>query len=162
MSICQICKQRNATVHLTQIVNGIKTDVSVCSQCAGNSTIKLDINSLLTGLLGVPTQEKMHNEKTPACDNCGMTVDDFNSTGKLGCAKCYEVLFEPMKTLLNRIHGKTHHTGKTPKKQAQAQVQGQIEILREELAACIKAEAYERAAEVRDRIKELSNGMQEG
>lgn len=162
MSICQICKQMEATVHLTQIINGVKTDMLVCNQCAGNSGIKIDLNSLITGLLGLQNQEREVEINTLTCDVCGMTTKEFNNTGKMGCANCYEAFFEPLQTLLNRMHGKTHHIGKAPKKQELAQLTGvQIEELKDELAACIKTEEYERAAEIRDRIKELTNEIKE-
>ena len=160
MLVCQICKMRDATVHLTQIINGIKTDLLVCSQCAGSSGIKIDLNSLITGLLGLQDQGREVERNTIKCDVCGMTVEEFNSTGKMGCANCYDTFFDPMHTLLNRMHGKTHHIGKAPKKQELAYsdklVEPLIQELQDELAACIRTEAYERAAEIRDRIKELS------
>ena len=140
--------------------------MSVCSQCAGTSGIKIDINTLLVGLLGFQNQGREVQKKTIKCDVCGMTAEKFNRCGKLGCANCYDTFFEPMQTLLNRMHGKTHHTGKTPKK-IQLEASGKsnellIQELQGELAQCIKTEAYEHAAEIRDRIKELSEGIKEG
>ena len=90
MSVCQICKLRDATVHVTQIVNGIKTDMQVCSQCAEKSGVKIDLNTLITGLLGFQNQGREIERNTIKCDVCGMTVKEFNSTGKMGCANCYE------------------------------------------------------------------------
>lgn len=165
MSVCQICKLRDATVHVTQIVNGIKTDMQVCSQCAEKSGVKIDLNTLITGLLGFQNQGREIERNTIKCDVCGMTVKEFNSTGKMGCANCYETFFDPMQTLLNRMHGKTHHMGKTPKQQelaaSEESIEQLIQDLQDELAACIKTEAYERAAEIRDRIRELSEKQKE-
>ncbi|MGI6084196.1 MAG: UvrB/UvrC motif-containing protein [Acetivibrionales bacterium] len=156
MSLCQICKQREATVYFTQIINGVKTKMSVCSKCAGTDGIKINLNSLITGLLSIQNQEIREGAKQLNCDRCGLTIEEFNSTGRMGCNKCYEVFFGPMQQLLNRIHGNTHHRGKVPKKYASKQLTDvQIEELRRELDECIKTEAYERAAEIRDRIKEL-------
>lgn len=158
MSVCQLCKQREATVHLTQIINGMKKDMLVCSQCAGSSGIKIDINSLITGLLDMQSKNREAERSTLICERCGMTAKEFNNTGKMGCANCYECFFEPMQMLLNRMHGKTHHMGKAPQKHESSEpVELQIEKLKDELAASIKTEAYERAAEIRDRIKELNN-----
>lgn len=158
MSLCQICKQRDATVHLTQVINGVKTNMSVCGQCAGATGIKIDLNTLISGLLGLQNKEIKAEDKVLNCERCGMTIDEFNSTGRMGCTNCYEVFFEPMQVLLSRIHGNTHHRGKTPKRiSSEESAEIQIEKLKEELAACIKTEAYERAAEIRDRIKELAN-----
>lgn len=158
--LCQICKQREATVHFTQIINGVKTKMNVCSQCAGTNVIKIDLNSLITGLLSIQNQEIRTAHQELKCERCGMTIDEFNSTGRIGCSKCYEVFFEPMQQLLNRIHGNTHHRGKVPKKFASIQsTNAQIEELRKELTECIKNEAYEQAAEIRDKIKELTSQL---
>lgn len=158
MSLCQICKQREARVYFTQIINGVKTKMNVCSNCAGTDMIKIDLNSLITGLLSIQNQEIRTTDKVIQCDRCGLTIDEFNSTGKMGCNKCYEVFFEPMQQLLNRLHGNTHHRGKIPNQSESQQLTNtKIDELKQELSECIKNEAYERAAEIRDRIKELTS-----
>lgn len=158
MPLCQICKQREASVYFTRIINGFKTKMYVCRQCAGQEGLKIDLNSLLTGLLAIQNEE-IEESRELACDRCGMTIDEFNNTGRLGCSKCYEVFFEPMQVLLNRIQGHTHHCGKNPNKTGPGQSNElQIIQLRQELADCIRNEAYERAAEIRDRIKALQSG----
>lgn len=155
MPLCQICKQREAAVYFTRIVNGFKTKMYVCRQCAGTDGLKIDLNSLLTGLLALQNAE-IEEGREIKCDRCGMTIDEFNSTGRMGCSKCYEVFYEPMQALLNRIQGNTHHCGKNPNKAESRQTNElQIEQLKQELSDCIKNEAYERAAEIRDRIKLL-------
>lgn len=158
MPLCQICKQREATVYFTRIVNGFKTNMYVCRQCAGQEGIKIDLNSLLTGLLAIQGEE-IEEGRELSCDRCGMTIDEFNRTGRMGCSKCYEVFFEPMQVLLNRIQGHTHHIGKNPNKSGSRQSNElQIVQLKQELADCIRNEAYERAAEIRDKIKALQMG----
>lgn len=160
MSLCQICMQRQATVHFTRIINGVKTKMSVCSKCAGADGIKIDLNSLITGLLSIQNQEIEDEGRALQCDRCGLTIEEFNNTGKMGCTKCYETFSEPAHRLLNRIHGNTRHRGKVPHKLASKQLADvQIDELRRELSECIKNEAYERAAEIRDRIKELTGQL---
>lgn len=157
MPLCQICKQRDATVHLTQIVNGKKTQIYICSQCAGASAVKIDLNSLLTGLLGFDNKTEEPSGNLLKCDRCGMTAHDFNNTGRMGCANCYEVFFEPMQDLLTRMQGNTIHRGKVPKKSQQEQSKEQLQQLKNELQDCIRTEAFERAAQIRDRIKYLES-----
>ena len=58
--------------------------------------------------------------------------------------------------LLEKVHGTSSHHGKTP-----ARVQGEIESIREleqledQLGEAVAAEQYERAAELRDCIREM-------
>lgn len=158
MPLCQICKQREATVYFTQIVNGQKTDLFVCRQCAGTDVVKIDLNSLITGLLGLNHEDESIAPAVTTCNRCGMTVEEFNKTGRMGCSQCYEVFFEPMQSLLTRIHGNTSHRGKVPQKyEKQMVTDSQIEQLKQELQECIRTEAYERAAQIRDQIKYLDS-----
>ncbi len=160
MPICQVCNQREATVFFTQIINGKKTDMYVCSQCAGaDESYKVDLNTLLASLLSLSAETPEVNLGAVAqCDRCGMTIDEFNSTGKMGCSRCYEAFFEPMQILLKRIQGNTRHHGKMPERYAAKHAaENEIELLKQELAECIRNEEYERAAYIRDRIRELDH-----
>lgn len=159
MPICQVCKKREATVFLTQIINGKKTDIWMCRQCAGEG-YKIDLNTLISGLLGLGWEnEEIGPTDQVACDRCGMTVEEFNRTGKMGCSHCYEVFREPMTVLLKRIQGNTRHQGKVPEKYASVHsTEMEVEKLQQELQECIRVENYERAAEIRDRIRQLESG----
>lgn len=156
MPICQVCKKREATVFLTQIINGKKTDMFMCRQCAGEG-YKIDLNTLLSGLLGLDGENaEIGPAARVSCDRCGMTVEEFNRTGKMGCSRCYDVFREPMKALLKRIQGNTRHQGKVPESYAEAHAtEMEVEKLKQELRECIQVENYERAAWIRDRIRQL-------
>jgi len=94
----------------------------------------------------------------PKCNVCGMSFDDFKRTGKIGCANCYNVFRDNLIPILRRLHGSTEHTGKIPAKTARSiQNENVVERLKQELAEAISKEEYERAAELRDRIRELEN-----
>lgn len=162
MPLCQICKQREATVFLTQIYNGQKADMYVCAQCAGASGgMQIDLKTLIAGLFGMAGDEAVDESPVLKCDRCAMTIEEFNKTGKMGCSHCYKVFSEPMQALLKRIQGNTRHHGKLPKRfQKEADTEQELLRLKEELKECIKEEAYEKAAEIRDQIKayELEGG----
>ena len=160
MPLCQICKQREANVYFTQIVNGQKKNMYVCRQCAGAEGVKIDLNTLIAGLLGWEGSEVDNDEESVIqCDRCGMTVEEFNNSGRMGCSRCYEVFYEPMQALLTRIHGNTRHRGKIPRRLERCkEAEVQIEKLKEQLQECIKTEAYEQAAQLRDQIKFLESG----
>ncbi|NLM76202.1 MAG: DNA helicase UvrBC [Clostridiaceae bacterium] len=157
MTFCQICRKREAKVHYTRIINGQKTDLHVCNECAGAYGVKIDLNSLITGLLGIDGDQMVKQRAVVRCDRCGMTVEDFNRTGKMGCGTCYEVFQESMQELLTRIHGNTRHRGKIPIKFELKQKNDlRIEELKKQLEECIRTENYERAAQIRDEIKFLT------
>jgi protein arginine kinase activator len=77
-----------------------------------------------------------------------------------GCANDYTVFEKDLTPLLQRAHeGATHHVGKVPTRRGGA---GGVPIkrafdvskLRKELAKAVEAEDYERAAKLRDQIKQ--------
>lgn len=167
MPLCQICNLREATLFITRTVNGQKSQISVCRQCAAESGIvKIDLNNLLAGLAAFSHHEDETTEEAVAsCPVCGMTLEAFNKTGRMGCSHCYQTFAEPMEQLFSRIHGHVRHTGKRPG-QGSAEVltleprEDTLQRLKTELANAIREEAYETAAELRDRIRELERGRE--
>ena len=77
--ICQICNINEATVHFTRIINSNKVEMFVCDRCAKeNSNIKININQLLSGILGYDSSGIVtKHSKSEACPNCGMTIPEF-------------------------------------------------------------------------------------
>lgn len=162
--LCQNCNEKNATVHLTRIVNGEKTEIYLCEQCArerGELNFVSDpfsIHNLLAGIL-VPDFQPERNfiqQKTDACGTCNMSFSEFGKVGRFGCSECYDE-FEPrIAQLMRRIHGGEQHTGKVPQRQGKTLlVKKEIDQLRHELQIAIIKEEFERAAQLRDRIYEL-------
>ena len=155
--LCQLCKQREATVHYTQIVNQQKVEMLVCDQCAGESSkLKISLNKLLSGFMGINNLSGIANIPVQAvkCKGCGMSIEEFNKTGKLGCSKCYEVFGDSIKAMLKQIHGNVKHHGKIPANISESIKQvRELEELKARLQQCITTEDYEQAAVIRDKIK---------
>jgi protein arginine kinase activator len=145
------------------VINGKKIEAYLCEQCANeksqyNFGHQFDINSLFSGLMGfseaVPHIETA--QQKPVCDKCGMSYEEFQKTGKLGCSDCYSIFGDMLKPLLKRVHGNIEHNGKIPGSVSQnIKVSKEIEKLKESLNKAIQSEEYEKAAEIRDQIKGL-------
>lgn len=164
--LCQQCQKREASVHFTQIINGNKAVMYLCSQCAekkGHFVIspQLNLGDFLWGFPGLAQSEGFTTVKKPdevCCDFCGLSIDEFRKTGKLGCGNCYKAFDESLNPILRRLHGSVQHTGKVPKKAAECiREMNELEGLREQLAEAINKEEYEQAAELRDRIRVLES-----
>ena len=70
-----------------------------------------------------------------------------------------EAFREDLAPLLENIHGDTRHCGKTPRRLPQTkQTQSELVQLRKQLTQAIHKEAYEEAAQIRDRIRKLEEG----
>ena len=161
--LCQICKKEQATIHLTEINDGERTELHVCEQCAVDQGIavksQMPINELLGNLLSVqPSDDEMLavSEQELSCPYCGFTLEKFRKETVLGCPNDYEVFRESLLPLIKKVHsGKTKHCGKVPSKIPKT-VSDQIEIsgLQQQLEAAVKAEDYETAAKLRDKINQ--------
>ena len=61
-----------------------------------------------------------------------------------------------MTPLLENIHGEIKHCGKSPRRLPQTkQAQSELTQLRKQLLQAVNKEAYEEAASIRDRIRQL-------
>jgi protein arginine kinase activator len=169
--ICQECHQRPATLHFTKIINGKKTEVMICEKCAqekGEMFMEaggpgFSINNLLAGLLNMESniQQTKANAfpKTEErrCPHCHRSYKEFVHIGKFGCAECYKTFNEQLNPILKRVHsGNTAHIGKIPKRiGGTIYLRKQILDLKEVLKVHIDQEEFEKAAEVRDKVRSL-------
>lgn len=169
--MCQECNMRQATVHITKIVNGKKTELHLCEACAkqkqvgfSNVTDALDFESgfsigkLLSSFFDYPDTMTQKESQEKKCDRCGISFPRFTETGKFGCSSCYDTFRDQTTPLLRRIHGKTYHVGKVPRRTgSKLRLKTKLNKLKRELEEAVNAEEYERAAVLRDRIKEIEN-----
>ena len=161
--VCDICKKNDATVHLTQIVEGNKLQkADLCESCAKDKGVQdptgFSLADLLVGL-GSADEIKTEGEGS-RCPECGYTQADFKKTGRLGCATCWEA-FEPgLSSLLKAMHKGTRHVGKVPSKAAHTvALSEKIKELSEELEKAVRSEKYEDAAQIRDQIREMESKL---
>lgn len=161
---CEECKEKPATVHLTQMFNGKKVEIHLCEECAAQKGFqmfdpgnKLSIPQLLGSFLGSSTMQEMKAPPEPnTCPNCGMRFLDIRQTGKLGCSECYTVFERNMEPILRRIHGNSRHIGRIPVRGGEkVLINRQIRKLKSRLQEAVANEEYEKAAEIRDSIKEI-------
>jgi len=160
---CQICNKNSATIHLTEITDGTRTEMHVCENCAAEQGIAvkshIPINELLSSLLAVqPADDELSgsSEQKLACPNCGFTLDQFRKEGLLGCPYDYEIFEKSLRPLIEKAHdGRTAHCGKLPSRIPQDSKK-LIEIvnLRQQLEAAVQSEDYELAAKLRDKLNQ--------
>ncbi len=167
---CDVCKQDNASVFLTQIVAGQVQKVNLCEGCADEKGVDdpkgFNLADLLNGMGEKTTQSK--SSRGTICPNCGFSQGDFKKTGRMGCSECYEVFETGVEGLLNAMHKGTQHLGKIPNggkprtrpKPAEApapSLSSRVEDLQKQLAASIESENYEEAARIRDELRQLES-----
>ena len=92
------------------------------------------------------------------CLAAAASFQDFRESGRLGCPDCYRSFEAPLRDLLRRLHGSTHHLGEryAEREPAAAAAAGeQAADLREQLRLAVETENFELAAELRDRLRVL-------
>lgn len=162
--LCSICKENEATVHLTQIVGEKMHKVDLCEACSKQKGINNPTGfGLADVILGLKTpseevDETASESPAPVCSSCGYTMADLKKTGRLGCPACFEVFEPTLMDMLRPMHKGIQHKGKVPASlQAKLQAHQRLETLESSLATAIEEERYEDAARIRDEIKNLRN-----
>jgi protein arginine kinase activator len=158
MKPCQYCGQP-ATIHLTDILNKVRKESHLCEACArakkilpeSGGSLQLNVQALVQLILGQHRDRPADDPEALACPECGLKFVEFRAAGRLGCAHDYTEFAAPLAQLLGKIHRSTEHCGKMPRSRAAA---AELGGLRHELKVAVAAEDYERAAELRDRIRQ--------
>ena len=92
------------------------------------------------------------------CPDCGIGFMDFRRQGRLGCANDYGVFRPLLSKLIVRLHCTDRHVGKHPTNNwVKVSDLGPIRQLRRELGTAIAEGNYERAAELRDQLREMES-----
>jgi protein arginine kinase activator len=164
--VCQVCQQRPASVHITEPRDDQSADVvHICHHCLLQHQIDLDQDfAPIRDLLGDSLQDQDTATVTPpvssgqACPACGMTTEEFNENRHFGCAHDPDHFGEEVIDLLERLHGSSHHVGRTPNRPGTSHTERAIHrrvLYEKQLEQAIAEEDYERAAQLRDRLREL-------
>jgi len=161
---CDRCDEE-AVVHEIVVQGGEKVEKHLCSSCASDEglvpqqsgTLSAPLSKLVlsSSIIAKPTAG------TPrSCPGCGATWAEFRKSGLLGCPECYETFEEKLTPLLERAHeGSAEHTGKSPRRSGDALDRRRlVAALRKQLLEAVDAEHYERAAELRDKLRTAEEG----
>jgi len=170
---CDICGKKKATVHLTEIVDGQMSEMHLCEECARQKSTQMEqqfgLADLLAGLsdTGKAAAVKEGEKNGLKCSRCGLPYEDFRKFGRLGCSGCYMSFKEHLAGLLRKIHGSNKYMGKTPSGYQENQTAAlpesgvallpsdDLSELKKQLHAAIAAEDFEKAAQIRDKIRNM-------
>ncbi|NLN17204.1 MAG: hypothetical protein GX182_07815 [Firmicutes bacterium] len=161
--LCDECRQRPAVVHITKIVNNVRSEVHLCEKCAQGreefAEASFGFPKLIASLFdwgpAVPGVRR-----DVQCESCGLTQQDFRRLGQLGCPACYEGFAPQLEPLLRRLHGGARHRGKVPGPEGKGiKIRRELESLRRQLQEAIGREEYELAAKLRDEIRDLEGQL---
>lgn len=154
--MCGNCQKQRATWHLTTFVEGRPVQKHLCDECyrktEGTGAAEGGAFARLIAAV-VPELKEMALRQ---CPDCGLDYLEFRQSMRLGCPRDYEAFEKPLTQLLEHIHGSVQHNGKVPPAAGKEEaVHSRVRSLKRQQKKAIAEENYERAADLRDRIKEL-------
>lgn len=175
--LCEKCKKKKATVFYNETVNSRSRSLSLCSDCASALKKNGDLeeitvtsggfgmtipfyedapqDSRLIEFLGKP--EKIPTDIEKFCSVCGSTRNSMARDGRVGCAACYKYFSDELSQSLDMLRSPSvAYVGSTPKKhKAKKTREEKIKALRNEMQEAIGDECFEKAASLRDEIRNL-------
>jgi protein arginine kinase activator len=153
---CQHC-QDEATVHLTETVEGQRRELHLCVACAREAGVTLPeaapilaLDAVIQSLIVTNVGELVGELAGLTCPDCGLKFMEFRARGRLGCPNDYRVFARGLLPLVSRAHGATRHVGKVARRRSAA---GDRLRLRTQLRDAIAREDYEQAARIRDLLR---------
>ncbi|RMG01103.1 MAG: DNA helicase UvrBC [Planctomycetota bacterium] len=166
---CQQC-ERPATYHITELTGDKPIEVHLCekhareylnqksgpAESSAAAAVEGMAQHIVKQMAVGQAAEEMQRLDEQTCPYCGISFFKFRNQGRLGCPHDYEAFREQLESLILNIHGETRHTGKVPRRGAEgSRRRSELIRLRREMQEAVKREEYERASEIRDRIREI-------
>lgn len=175
MDRCERCNKYKANVHIVKMFEGIKKELNICEKCAKelgefnlNSIVNVE-NAFSLNILGGLIEYFNNNQQSSIikindskCPKCGTTYAEFKNSGFLGCDECYNQFIKILAIFIKRVQNSSEHVGKIPSRcGSDVIMKKELIMLRDKLQKAILAEEYEKAAEIRDNIKNIQNKIGE-
>jgi protein arginine kinase activator len=156
---CQKCPKA-ATLHITEVLSDDQfEELHLCEECAHKYLYEPQQKTgggKSSAVAAAEESDEAGQLNQRECPICGIKFVEFRNSGRLGCPHDYQEFRDELVPLLENIHGETRHCGKTPRRLPQSkQTQSELIQLRKQLQQAVTREAYEEAARIRDKIRQL-------
>lgn len=170
---CRNCDNK-ATIEIIITSNDKEEHVALCSECYNQlqwhgpnkeepQKVDLLFTDVLKDLLSGVMQSTKNDESDDheiSCPGCGYTLKKINDVGRFGCDQCYQTFRGAIRSVLKTTQGNTQHIGVHPKSYTEIiELRDAIASMKKELEEMVFEEDYENAADVRDRLKEMSEQL---
>ena len=155
--LCQHCKKHEATYNRVVIIGDKKFESHLCEGCYLSMFGELNSKG---DILGEMTEDTVM--RTGRCPVCGTTFYDYEHTGLLGCASCYDVFKSRLLPVISRIHGKTEHVGKVGANNDDLGLHRRLKTLQSQLEKALKEKRFKDADALNKDIYEISKALYGG
>ena len=158
---CDGCGKPAGSIKVYQTKGTEYSELWLCAQCAERLGVEEEFPAFaptVSELLG----SVVSGSGTRQCPSCGTRFRTIRQTGRAGCAECYRVFRSQIQDLLVQSGHTESHVGRYPARiGSYKRLLLDRESIREELDRAVRAEEYETAAGIRDRMKALEEERNE-
>jgi len=159
--LCEDCARSKGVPYKAQFsvkefLGGLAKDVSEAD--AEEAEAPAEVASPSSPAKAAAAAEGQPAEKATSepCPVCGITFSEFRASGRLGCHHDYEHFKRGLIPLLEKIHHASQHRGRVPSRVGERlERERLLTDYEKDLSEAVEREDYERAAELRDRIREI-------
>jgi len=149
--LCDDCKQKPATIFFKEVLSDKTVELHLCETCAHKrgllTTQKMSPIEILQKLL----KQRTAKDAKVICPICYLSLAEFKRIGRFGCSHCVKTFKPHIQNLIKQIHQGDKHIGRSP---TRGEKRGfEVFKLREQLKRALEKEAYEEAAEIRDKLR---------
>lgn len=158
-TLCQICQKNLAIIVVSEIdEKGRRKEIAICEECAKKKGILEGGKADLSEFLKVMLKAREKEEQKLICRRCSLSFYEFKKYGKFGCPDCFKAFEEKLLPFIKRmqkVEEEIFHKGKRVSFGFKRGVMlAEIKRLRIELKKAIAEEDYEKAAKIRDVLKQ--------
>lgn len=154
--LCQHCKKNTATRNSVVIVGDKKFESHLCAGCyaalCGDMYSASDVLEEFEDLLPA----------VKVCPVCGTAFTDYERSGLLGCASCYDVFKSELLPVIKSIHGKTEHVGKRGSNNDELGLHRRLKTLQKQLEDALREKRFSEAGKLNKRIDEITQTLYGG
>ena len=155
--LCLRCN-KNQAKHYTYVRDGKEKTLDVCPECY--EELYGDKPDFFTSFL-----EGTKRREDKPCPVCGATMEEFQSTGLLGCAYCYEAFRTELTDTVRYIQGSATHAGSQPKTVTDERYDELRELanrrakLREQLDRAVREGRFAEVDGLQAQLKEINHKL---
>lgn len=149
--LCDECKQKPATIYYKEVLPEKTVELHLCETCAHKRGLLTSQKMSPIEILQKLLKQRTAKDAKVICSFCYLSLAEFKRLGRFGCSRCIETFRPHIQNLIKQIHQSAKHVGRSP---TSGEKRGfEVFKLREQLKRALEKEAYEEAAEIRDRLR---------
>jgi protein arginine kinase activator len=153
--LCDDCKKNPATIYFKEVLPDKIVELHLCDVCAKKRGLLSAKKKSPIEILQKLLKERSVKDEKIICPNCYLSFAEFKRLGRFGCSTCVTTFKPYLKTMIKQIHQSDKHVGREPSGGDKKGME--VYRLRDQLRRALEREAYEEAADIRDRLKNLGD-----